>query len=61
MMDRIALSHWPIAEGDRLSDAHLGLLLDALQLGTTLTEDPERFRRAVAMVASHSRQLACVA
>jgi hypothetical protein len=44
-------SQWPEADGDRLSDAQHGLLLDALGLGPRITEHPERFRRALARIA----------
>ena len=44
-------AQWPKADGDRLSDAQHGLLLDALQLGTRITEHPEQFRRALALIA----------
>ena len=45
--------HCPlIAHGDRLSDAHLGLLLGDLQLGTGITRHPERYRQALAFVSN---------
>ena len=42
----------PVADGDRMSDAHLGLLLGDLQLGTGITWHPERYRQALAFVAT---------
>ena len=51
MTHHLEHSQWPKADGDRLSDAHHGLLLDDLQLSTRITEHPERFRRALALVA----------
>jgi len=47
----IELSKQVVASGDRLSDAQHGLLLDALQLGARITEQPTRFRQALALVA----------
>jgi hypothetical protein len=44
------------AHGNRLTDANLGLLLDALQLGTDVTTHPERFRQALALLARADRR-----
>jgi len=52
MASRVALSQSWMAEGDRLSDVQLGLLLDALQLGTRVVGHPEHFREALALFRS---------
>ena len=51
MASHIALSQSCMAEGDRLSDVQLGMLLDALQLGKRIAGHPEQFRRALALFA----------
>ena len=47
----LELSKRLVANPDRMNDAQHGLLLDALQLGAKITEQPERFRLALALVA----------
>jgi hypothetical protein len=52
MTEHFELHHPLIARGDRLSDAHLGLLLGDLRLGAGITRHPERYRQALALVAN---------
>jgi hypothetical protein len=58
--DHFELSLCLNADSDRLRDENLGLLLDALQIGSGVTADPERFRQALALVAQ-AEPLVCVA
>ena len=51
MIDSCELLDLPTAQADRLDDAQLGLLLDALQLGAGTTTDPDQLRRAIALFA----------
>jgi hypothetical protein len=51
MSDPFELPHFRKADGNQLSDAHFGLLLDALQLGTDITARPERLRLALGLIA----------
>ena len=54
MAHQFALSQPRCADGALLSDAQLGMLLDALQLGTSMTTQPARFRDVLALLARHS-------
>ena len=51
MAHQFALSDRHRADGDRLSDAQLGMLLDTLQLGVGMTTQPALFRDALALLA----------
>jgi len=50
MTHQFVLSRWRVADGGRMSDRQLGMLLDALQLSSEITQSPERFREALALV-----------
>ena len=58
MTDRMELMKHVVARGPRLTDAHLGLLLDDLQVGAGLTAHPVRLRRALALFARAGAQYA---
>jgi hypothetical protein len=51
MRHQFFLSRFRTADGSRMSDRQLGMLLDALQLGAETTESPDEFRRALALLA----------
>ena len=51
MTRQLELDDSVIARGDTLSPAQLGLLLADLQLSAETAASPERFRRALALLA----------
>jgi hypothetical protein len=51
MRHHFFLSRFRTADGNRMSDLQLGMLLDALQLGAETTESPDEFRRALVLLA----------
>jgi hypothetical protein len=55
MTHQFVLSRWRVADGGRMSDLHFGMLLDALQFSSEITESPERFRDALALVERADR------
>jgi len=55
MNHQFILSRWRVADGGRMSDLQLGMLLDALQLSSEITQTPERFRDALALIERAER------
>jgi hypothetical protein len=60
MIDSFELLDLPMAKAERLDDVQLGLLLEALQLGSGVTSEPEQLRRAIALLERADRDALCV-